>query len=247
MRSVGPFHVEHGPDPGAMMDERDGLTESQHAMLARFAELLRASPHNLLSPRGLSELEDRHFPEGVAFARILPSVERVLDVGSGGGLPGVIVAIVRPDLEVHLLEATRKKAHFLAEVAMALGLAVTVHHGRAEELATDALRGIFDVVSARAVAPLERLVPWCAPYLRPGGLLYAIKGERWADELEAAASALTAARMSVRLTPASRAPERGPGDDPLVVVLERARSGPSGPGLRPSRTRQDAVGDMTKE
>ena len=229
------------------MDERDGLTESQRSTLARFAGLLRASPHNLLSPRGLSELEDRHFPEGVAFARILPSVERVLDVGSGGGLPGVIVAIARPDLEVHLLEATRKKADFLADVVMALGLAATVHHGRAEELATGELRERFDVVCARAVAPLERLVPWCAPYLRPGGRLYAIKGQRWADELKAAAPALTAARMSVQLTPASRAPESGPGDAPRVVVLERARSRSSGPGLRPSRTRQDVVGYITKE
>lgn len=228
------------------MDERDSLTESQRAMLARFAELLRASPHNLLSPRGLSELEDRHFPEGIAFARTLPSVGRVLDVGSGGGLPGVVVAIARPDLEVHLLEATRKKADFLAEAVTALGLAVKVHHGRAEELATGELGENFDVVCARAVAPLERLVPWCAPYLRRGGFLYAIKGERWSDELEAAAHALTAAHMTVRSTPASRAPEAGSRDGPLVVVLERARSRPSGPGLRPARTPKRIVGDTTK-
>lgn len=229
------------------MDGSDGLTEGQRALLARFAELLRASPHNLLSARGLSELEHRHFPEGIAFARTLPPVGRVLDVGSGGGLPGIIIAIARPDLEVHLLEATRKKADFLAEAVTALGLAVRVHHGRAEELAGGELGENFGAVCARAVAPLDRLVPWCVPYLRPGGLLYAIKGERWADELAAAAPALTAARMTVRATPASRAPEAGSGGDPLVVVLERARSRPSGPGLRPSRARQPAVGEATKE
>ncbi|MDA3023310.1 MAG: 16S rRNA (guanine(527)-N(7))-methyltransferase RsmG [Actinomycetota bacterium] len=228
------------------MDSFESLTEGQNALLTRFADHLRASPHNLLSPRGLSELERRHFPEGVAFARTLPSVGRVLDVGSGGGLPGIVVAIARPDLKVHLLEATRKKTDFLAEVVMALGLAVTVHHGRAEELSVGELGRSFDAVCARAVAPLERLVPWCAPYLRPGGRLYAIKGERWAEELEAAAPALAAAHMIVRTTPASRALEAGAGDGPLVVVLERARSKPSGSGLRPSRTQKNAIGHVTK-
>jgi 16S rRNA (guanine527-N7)-methyltransferase len=224
------------------MDSVDSLAEGQNTLLARFAELLRASPHNLLSPRGLSELERRHFPEGVAFARTLPSAGRVLDVGSGGGLPGIVVAIARRDLEVHLLEATRKKAEVLAEVVIDLGLAVTVHHGRAEKLSIGELGRSFDVVCARAVAPLERLVPWCAPYLRPGGQLHAIKGERWAEELEAASPALTAAHMIVRETPISRASEARP----LVVVLERARSKPSGSGLRPSRTHKKAIGHVTK-
>ena len=229
-----------------MMGSAESLAQGQNTRLARFADLLRASPHNLLSPRGLSELEQRHFPEGIAFAHTLPSAGRVLDVGSGGGLPGVVVAIARPDLEVHLLEATRKKAEFLDEVVTDLGLTVTVHHGRAEELSIGELGRSFDVVCARAVAPLERLVPWCAPYLRPGGRLYAIKGERWAEELEAAAPALTAAHMIVRETPISRASEAGSGDGPLVVVLERARSKPSGSGLRPSRTQKKVIGHVTK-
>ncbi len=228
------------------MDGVVGLAEGQSALLSRFAELLRASPHNLLSARGLSELEHRHFPEGVAFARALPSVARVLDVGSGGGLPGIVVAIARPDLKVHLIEATRKKADFLLEAVTDLGLPVTVHHGRAEELSSGELGRSFDVVCARAVAPLERLVPWCAPYLRPGGQLHAIKGERWADELEAAVPALRAAHLIVRATPTSRTPEVGSGGGPLVVVLEHASSRPSGSGLRPSRTQKKAVGNTTK-
>ena len=88
------------------VDERQH--EASGALLERFAALLRASPHNLLSPRGLEELEDRHFPESLAVAAMLPTQARVLDVGSGGGLPGIVLAIARPDLEVHLLEATRK-------------------------------------------------------------------------------------------------------------------------------------------
>ena len=190
--------------------------------LQKYAELLRGSPHNLLSPRALQELESRHLPESVAFAAILPAGPRLLDVGSGGGLPGLVIAIERTDLQVHLLEATRKKATFLAETVSALGLGAVVHHGRAEELASGELRGTFDIVTARAVAPLERLVPWCAPFLRPGGQLHAIKGERWAEELEEARSALGSHGLAVVRTPA-----RGQASDhettPRVLVLERTR------------------------
>jgi 16S rRNA (guanine527-N7)-methyltransferase len=153
---------------------------------------------------------------------MLPEGVRLLDIGSGGGLPGVVIAIARPDVSVHLLEATRKKAVFLTESVASLELPVTVHHGRAEELARSALRGSFDLVTARAVAPLERLIPWCAPFLRPEGLLYAIKGERWRAELDAAGNAIAANAMTVRVTPDSVV---GPGRDataPLVVILERA-------------------------
>jgi 16S rRNA (guanine527-N7)-methyltransferase len=184
--------------------------------LNRFAELLRGSPHNLLSPRGLEELESRHFPEALDFAASLPAGPRVLDIGSGGGLPGLVIAIARPDLEVHLLEATGKKAHFLSEAALDMGVPVTVHHGRAEELATGALAGSFDLVTARAVAPLDRLAPWSSPYLRAGGQLHAIKGERWGEELEVARPQLQRHGLRVLSTP----PEEGSGG-PRVVVLER--------------------------
>ena len=190
--------------------------------LQKYAELLRGSPHNLLSPRGLRELEARHLAESVAFAAMLPTGPRLLDVGSGGGLPGLVIAIERPDLQVHLLEATGKKATFLAEAVTALGLDAVVHHGRAEELALGDLRGTFDIVTARAVAPLQRLVPWCAPFLRPGGQLHAVKGERWVEELKEARSALVAHGLAVVRTPAR---DQAPGHEttPRVLVLERTR------------------------
>ena len=191
-------------------------------LLGRFAELLRNSPHNLLSPRGLQELEERHFPEAVAFSASLPEGPRVLDVGSGGGLPGMVIAMTRPDLAVELLEATGKKAEFLTEAAARLGLSVVVHHGRAEELANSELAGTFDLVTARAVAPLERLVPWTAPFLRPGGQLHAIKGERWSEELAAARPTLERLGLGVRAVPSDVRPEGHEGG-PLVVVLERTR------------------------
>lgn len=190
--------------------------------LARYAELLRASPHNLLSPRGLEELESRHFPEAVAFAKQLPEGSRVLDLGSGGGLPGLVVAIVRPDLSVHLLDATKKKTDFLSETASALGVPVTVHHGRAEERSKGDLADAYDVVTARAVAALERLAPLAAPFLRVGGRLHAIKGQRWMEELAQAESAIRQADLRVVSTPSidARAPEE---HRPLTVVLERVK------------------------
>ncbi|MEX1178399.1 MAG: 16S rRNA (guanine(527)-N(7))-methyltransferase RsmG [Nitriliruptor sp.] len=192
--------------------------------LQRFADRVRASEHNLVSRRARDELESRHIPECVALARMLPQgSQRVLDIGSGGGFPGLVLAIVRPELEVHLLDATAKKTAFLSETSRELQVPVTVHTGRAEELQRGQLAASFDVVTARAVAPLERLVAWAVPFLRRGGVLYAVKGERWAEELEAARSGLARAGASVVATPDDVPNATGPEGEPLprVVMLTR--------------------------
>ena len=189
--------------------------------LERYVAAIRASPHNLLSPRGLAELDTRHVPESLAFTASLPGPGRLLDIGSGGGFPGIVIALARPDLEVHLMEATGKKADFLADVVRDLELGVTVHHGRAEELASSQLAGTFDVVTARAVAPLERLAPLCAPYLGAGGELHAIKGERWAEELDDAKKVLESSGLRVIRTPQGDGSDAD-SDRPLVVVLGRS-------------------------
>ena len=156
------------------------MGEDHHAETLRaYADCVRASPHNLLSRAALGELETRHIPECRRFAERLPVTGRLLDIGSGGGLPGLVIAILRPELDVHLVEATGKKATFLAETAAALGLEVAVHNARAEDLARSSLRGTFDLVTARAVARLDALVPLAAPFLAPAGELHAIKGARW--------------------------------------------------------------------
>lgn len=198
---------------------------SQSEKLSAYAERVRSSPHNLLSARGVEELEDRHIPEAVAFASTLPAGPRMLDIGSGGGLPGLVVAIVRPDLRVELMDATGKKSAFLREAARALALDVEVHHGRAEDLAKGDLAGAFDIVTARAVASLDRLIPWAAPFLRPGGTLHAIKGERWRDELRDAARAMRASGMALEETPVSSGQVEDDGHMPSVVVLRRSSEG----------------------
>lgn len=195
----------------------------QDVALERFAELLLQSPHNLVSRGAREELKTRHLPECVAFARMLPDGRaRLLDIGSGGGLPGIVIAIVRTDLDVHLMESTGKKAGFLREVVHILDLAATVHHGRAEDLAKGDMAGTFDLVTARAVAPLERLIPLATPYLRTGGLLYAIKGDRWAEELLAAGAVLRRSALQVVATPDEAAVRPDIGDPaPRVVVFRR--------------------------
>ena len=201
------------------MDDETGRAERLHVL----ASAITASPHNLVSARAKDELETRHIPECRSFAHLLGDHGPVLDLGSGGGLPGLVIAIERPDLEVHLLEATSKKAAFLEETSQALGVSVQVHRGRAEELARGRLLGCFEIVTARAVAPLERLVGWAAPYLAPSGRLYAIKGQRWAEEVEAARTALARARLEVigdpqhpHLSPDGTDPHR-----PRVVMIAR--------------------------
>lgn len=163
----------------------DSLPAPQQRLLALFSDAVRSSPHNLLSKGALEELESRHIAESVAFGQELPTDAAVLDLGTGGGFPGMVVAITRPDLAVTLLDATKKKVDFLGDFATTNGVSVTTLHGRAEELQREHA-GRFDVVTARAVAPLERLVGWAVPFLRPGGHLYAIKGARWREELQAA-------------------------------------------------------------
>lgn len=197
------------------------ITTRQADALERFVQAVERSRHNLVSRRARTELRERHLPECAAFAATLPQgPAQVLDVGSGGGFPGLVIAILRPDLAVTLIDATKKKVEFLQEVAQDLGIQVAALHGRAEELSRTELGGRFDVVTARAVAPLDRLVGWTVPFLRPGGLVYAIKGGRWQDELDAAGDALRTWDAEAVATPEELG-DSPDGDRPLVVIIRR--------------------------
>lgn len=209
------------------MDDLDSAdSDRTGGLLTAFAAAVRASPHNLLSRRALEELESRHIAESTAFARSLPAGSTVLDLGTGGGFPGMVVAIVRPDLAVSLLDATAKKVEFLREFAENNRIDVTLLTGRAEEL-QQSHAGRFDVVTARAVAPLDQLVVWALPFLRPGGSLHAIKGERWKTELEAALPVIRQLRAKVEAVPGHESGDSAqvPAADPMVaprVVIIRA-------------------------
>jgi 16S rRNA (guanine527-N7)-methyltransferase len=157
-----------------------------------FAKMLteHGVERGLIGPREVDRLWDRHLLNSAAIAELLPQGSRVVDVGSGAGLPGIPLAIARPDLELTLLEPMARRVAWLTEVVETLGLSVTVVRGRAEEAAAWEQLSGSDVVTARAVAPLERLARWCLPLLRPGGQLLALKGESAAEELERDAQAV---------------------------------------------------------
>ena len=131
----------------------------------------------------------------------LPGGSRVADLGSGGGVPAIPLAIFRPDLHFTLVESTQKKANFLEAVALRLGLAnVSVAADRAEQVARGPAKGTFDAVTARALARLSVLVPLAAPLLRPGGRMLFIKGQRASEELTEAGHVMRKSRVSHRET-----------------------------------------------
>jgi 16S rRNA (guanine527-N7)-methyltransferase len=141
--------------------------------------------HGFIGPREVPRLWDRHLLNSAVLTDLIPVGVRVIDVGSGAGLPGIAMAIRRPDLVVELLEPMLRRTTFLTAVVEELDLspAVRVVRGRAEDAAIRAELGGSDWVVARAVAPLDRLVKWCLPLMSPGGCLLALKGERAAAEV----------------------------------------------------------------
>lgn len=160
-------------------------------LIRRYAQLL-AGPgveRGLIGPREVERLWDRHLINCGAVAELISPGVRVVDVGSGGGLPGLVLAASRPDLRVILLEPLLRRTVFLGECIEELKLSnAEVLRGRAEEWAG---RMEADVVTARAVAPMDRLIGWCLPLLRPGGRMLALKGDAAAEELQAVAPSLT--------------------------------------------------------
>ncbi len=144
--------------------------------------------HGLIGPREVPRLWDRHLLNCAVIEDAFPPGARVIDVGSGAGLPGLALAVARPDLDVHLVEPMLRRTTWLQGVVDRLGLTgVEVHRGRAEELAG---RLSAPWVTARAVARLDRLARWCVPLLEPGGTLVAMKGRSAAAELAEERAAL---------------------------------------------------------
>ena len=179
---------------------------------AEYARLLatEGTVRGMIGPREVPRLWERHLLNSAAIASLVSVGARVVDVGSGAGLPGIPLALARPDLTVTLLEPLARRVAFLTECVRRLGLErVTVVRGRAEEGPIRRQLGGADVVTARAVAPLDKLAGWCLPLLRAGGLLLALKGTTAADELAASGSLPGAADARVTQV----------GDPPATVIV----------------------------
>lgn len=152
----------------------------------RYASLLATEGvvRGLIGPREAPRLWERHLLNCALLAEAVPADVSVCDIGSGAGLPGVVLAIARPDLRVTLVEPLLRRTNFLSEVVSDLELDnVTVVRGRAEEVKD---RHGFDIVTSRAVAPLERLLRWSMPLVAPHGALVAMKGSSVSDEIDEA-------------------------------------------------------------
>jgi 16S rRNA (guanine527-N7)-methyltransferase len=195
------------PDFDARLAELGvSLAPGAVAQLGAFlAFLLAMNEHvNLTAITEPTEAWSRHVLDALTLAPLLadlPAGARLLDVGSGGGVPGIPLAIARPDLRVTLLDATEKKVAFLRAVVAELGLTnVDAVCGRAEDVD---LGATFDVVVARAVAKLPTLLGWTAPFAKRGGRLLLIKGERAESELKEAAKRLRQLRCEHERTVAT--------------------------------------------
>ncbi len=148
----------------SLFGDRADLADQYHSWLAEHATV-----RGLIGPREVPRLWDRHILNCAVLAEVVPEGASVADIGSGAGLPGIPLAIARPDVSVTLIEPLLRRTTFLDEVVADLGLTnVTVIRGRAEEKTVRKEAGLVDVVTSRAVAPLGKLAGWSLPLVRPG-------------------------------------------------------------------------------
>jgi len=157
------------------------LSDKQQDQLVDYVGLLFKwnSVYNLTSVRDPLQMMTLHILDSLAAVPAFADARRVLDVGAGGGLPGIVLAIARPDVEVAMVDTVHKKTAFLTQVKAQLGLTnVSVHTGRVEELQA----GQFDTITSRAFADLSDFVNWAGHHLELGGRFIALKGTAPADE-----------------------------------------------------------------
>jgi 16S rRNA (guanine527-N7)-methyltransferase len=142
----------------------------------------------LIGPKEVEKLWDRHIGNSLVLETLLPDGCSLIDVGTGAGLPGIPIAIARPDLEIHLVEPMQRRVEFLELAIARLGLINTqIHRARAEQLHGQL---VADLVTARAVASVRELIEWCEPLLNPHGRLVLLKGEKAEIELKEAKPAM---------------------------------------------------------
>jgi 16S rRNA (guanine527-N7)-methyltransferase len=180
----------------------------------------------LIGPREVPRLWERHLLNSAAVAEAVPAGAHVVDVGSGAGLPGIPLGLARPDVTLTLVEPMARRVEFLEEVVAGIaepaGLSWRVVRGRAEDRAVAGAVGAVDVVTARAVAPLPRLVGWCRGLMRPGAQLVALVGSRALEELPILIPELEAAGMR-NIHPRAVGAGLGEAATTVVVMTRGAR------------------------
>ena len=195
-----------------MIDPASEVYTSNYKTIKQYVDLLASDgvTRGLIGPREIPRLWDRHILNSAALDGLIPSGSRVIDVGSGAGLPGIPLAILRPDLEMTLLEPLLRRSTFLVEAVEALHLSsVRVIRGRAEDHTEQ-----YDVVTSRALAPLGRLLGWCNPLRSPGGVILALKGQSAAEEITTATSTLAQLRLRAEIIILRPHPDA----DPATVI-----------------------------
>lgn len=176
----------------------DRLYRDNYKTIRQYVDILvsRGVDWGLIGPREIGRLWERHILNSIALESLIPEGCRVADVGSGAGLPGIPLAILRPDLEMTLIEPMLRRSNFLTEALDELGLddRVTVVRGRAEDADLH-----VDVVVSRAVAKLATLINWTADLIVESGSLLALKGQSADDEVVKAKKELSKRRLSAEV------------------------------------------------
>ena len=194
---------------------------AQFLSLNRYVDILRSTgvEWGLLGPREADRLWDRHILNSAALNGMIAPARTVADVGSGAGLPGIPLALLRPDLQLTLIEPLLRRSAFLTQTVDELGIGsrVRVIRSRAEDH-----HQTYDVVVARALAPLDRLIGWCNPLRSPGGMILALKGSSAADEVLAAGAELSAAHLNAEVVKVRAHPDL----EPATVVRLTSRRTP---------------------
>jgi 16S rRNA (guanine527-N7)-methyltransferase len=232
------FHVKHGEIP-ATPSAAEAIFGPRLEAAERYAAILAGDgiERGLLGPGEVERVWERHVLNSVAIIELLDDGASVADIGSGAGLPGIPLALARPDLRVTLVEPLLRRADFLREVIGDLDVDVAVIRGRAEERSVREELGRVDAVTSRAVASLDKLTRWCMPLLRDGGRMLALKGDRADDEVDehrAAMRSLGAVDVGVvrcgveYLSPPAT----------VVVARRAARTSRAGGSVRSDRSRR---------
>jgi 16S rRNA (guanine527-N7)-methyltransferase len=182
------------------------LYGAQFPLLNRYVDILGSTgvAWGLLGPREAERLWDRHILNSAALSGLIAADSAVADVGSGAGLPGIPLALLRPDLRTTLIEPLLRRSTFLTQTVEELEIAdrVEVVRSRAEDH-----HQTYDVVVARALAPLDRLIGWCNPLRAPAGVILALKGSSAADEVTSARRQLDVAQLDAEVLKARAHPD----------------------------------------